>query len=198
MQSARKRPTVLDLLRHPWLQLHSSRRSMPSHKAGMDLPLEEVATPGFELHRQSMHGATTSRTQHREEGGKLGPPCAAAAAAAAAAAGSSRPGTPLRVAPKPPGAPAAATAVEAVDGVVVVREADAADKPSHTPSAAAGTPAKLPPPVGVDGGQQPAAPATSNSPRTAEHVSLPPATASKAGADWEGRQVYNLHSMLLR
>ncbi|KAL4451984.1 hypothetical protein ABPG75_007646 [Micractinium tetrahymenae] len=67
-KSARKRPTMAQLLQHPWIQLHARRPSIPaSPPAASDLhiPLHQLAGPGgkpfSELHRHSLHGAKSVR-----------------------------------------------------------------------------------------------------------------------------------------
>ena len=65
LQSARKRPSMAELLRHPWIQQHARRPSVPAaSRAASDLhlPLHELGPPTFaELHRPSLHGAQSSR-----------------------------------------------------------------------------------------------------------------------------------------
>ena len=62
VQTARKRPGVLDLLRHPWLQMHMRRPSVPARVVpGLDMEVLETVPLGLEQHRPSMHGANTAR-----------------------------------------------------------------------------------------------------------------------------------------
>lgn len=63
-QSARKRPSMAELLRHPWILQHTRRPSTPT-ASPFHLPLHELAgegaSPFGELHRASLHGAKSCR-----------------------------------------------------------------------------------------------------------------------------------------
>lgn len=68
VQSARKRPTMAQLLLHPWIQLHARRPSIPPPSpaaSDLHLRLQELAghraPPFSELHRHSLHGAKSVR-----------------------------------------------------------------------------------------------------------------------------------------
>ncbi len=68
MQSARKRPTVAQLLLHPWIQLHVHRPSIPAPSpasSDLHMQLQGLAGPRgppfSQLHRQSLHGAKSVR-----------------------------------------------------------------------------------------------------------------------------------------
>ncbi|PRW57075.1 aurora other [Chlorella sorokiniana] len=63
-KSARKRPSMAELLHHPWILQHMRRPSTPS-VSPLHLPLHELAgegaSPFGELHRASLHGAKSCR-----------------------------------------------------------------------------------------------------------------------------------------
>lgn len=63
LQSAKKRPTIADLLRHPWIQQHApgGPPSSASAAGAADLHLPLAAVPFQELHRVSLHGAMSCR-----------------------------------------------------------------------------------------------------------------------------------------
>lgn len=68
LQNARKRPSMAELLRHPWILQHSRRPSTPAARPAaspLHLPLHELAgqegSPFGDLHRASLHGAKSCR-----------------------------------------------------------------------------------------------------------------------------------------
>ncbi len=162
-QSARKRPSMAELLRHPWILQHSRRPSTPT-ASPLHLPLHELAgegpSPFGELHRASLHGAKSCRDfgalLHAPSAGPAGfvgmlspaasathSSLAAAAAAAAAVDGpavAARPTTSSsRLAPGAPlgGRPGTPSAARLSGAVATSMAAAAALHPPRSPSLAA-------------------------------------------------------------